>query len=321
MDIVAKLFNIKDSTTCIFGGTLLDTDVQAGYSPTLMNPSKNEEFFDHPRKGLYLYPLIKEVQNMIKPNSFPLSMMDTWINGFAPNSRGLASPSNMSSEAAEILDNSAVLKTNQLFPGSNSRLLETMFYFFSFYGNKERILDLDTFEEEDKNKLIQKGLVCNHWLENPLPMRYLVKKDGTSNSPDYLYFIGGSANLLSDSPSDNIQIIKNLYKSKIEVSRMNLFKQIKSIWLEVNNSFGENLTSEQKIHVLKTIKLYRTIYSILFIRNYFNYALNDLGIETIIDFSESGVKKVKTKKILEMYEEVYQYCKTITLLMSSLKQE
>lgn len=318
MDIISKLFNINDSATCIFGGTLIDIDITAGYDRNRMNPQKNNACIN-PKLGLCIYPLIKEVQNGLKGNSFPLSLMDTWINGFIPNSKGLSSPDHICADAADILDRLSVIKTSQLFR-SNAQLLETLFYFFAFYKQQERILNLDTFTEENKEILISKGLVCDKWAKNPLPIRYVIRKEGKNGSPDYLYFIGGSELLIADDFSETINIIKSTYEKDIyKKQNPNIFTiNSNKAWDALSEiSFDMSYDSNQRNLVVKSSELVRILSGIIWIRNYFYYAYHEMGIDSVIDFNGDDIKKVSTKKILDSYEDIYQYCKTISLLWKS----
>lgn len=319
MDIVAKLFNINDSSTCIFGGTLIDINAQAGYDKDRMNPQRNDNCIN-PKFGLCMYPLIKEIQNGVKSNSFPLSLMDTWINGFIPSSKSLAYPDKVCSDVAIILDKLSIVKTSQLFI-NRSELLETLFYFFSFYGQQDRILNLDTIKEENKEALINKGLVCDSWASRPLPIRYVIRREGRNEIPDYLYFIGGSELLIADDFSETIDVLKNiyetvLYKKQIDPLPLIIDNPNKLSWQSLTENFFDinNIDSSLKNYVLKTIEFNRILTGIICIRNYFYYAYHEMGIESIVDFNGNDIKKVSTKKILDNYEDIYQYCKTITLL-------
>jgi hypothetical protein len=315
MDIIAKLFNINDSATCIFGGTLIDINTEAGYDKDRMNPQKSD-YCLNPRFSLCMYPIIKEIQNGVKSNSFPLSLMDTWINGFIPNSKSLSNPDNICTDAANILDKLSIVKTSQLFINHNG-LLETLFYFFSFYGQQDRILNLESFEEENKETLISKGLVCDRWKKEPLPIRYVVRKEGKKGSPDYLYFIGGSELLIADDFSDTFNTLKSIYEKDLyKKPPVSLFTDSSNkIWYSLTEDFfnNHNIESSLRSYALKMSEFNRILTGIICIRNYFYYAYHEMGIETIIDFNGSDIKKVSTKKILDSYEDIYQYCKTISL--------
>lgn len=308
MDVLAQLFGIKDSSSCIFGGTVLDTNLSSGYDKEKMNPPKNEVTLN-PQLGIYLYPVIKELQSVYKEGSFPLSMMDTWVNGFAVNNKGSPSPDNMCSKSVEMLDTCSVMKTSQLVKSHDQSLLSTLFYFFKFYKHEDnRILNLDSFTEENKAKLITKGMVCSNWLENPLQVRYVIRKEGKSNLPDYLYLIGGSEDLISDNPSDGIDIIKSSFHYTSKKPGKNS-SNLRYIWNDMS-------TSDVKESTKKFVEFTRLLCGFICIRNYLYYAYHDLKIDTLIEFNGSSIKKVQTKKILELYEEVYQYCRTIALLVA-----
>jgi hypothetical protein len=316
MDVISKLFNINDSKTCIFGGTLIDVNTDSGYDENRMIPHKGTSGLN-PKIGLCLYPLIKEVQNGFKSKSFPLSLMDTWLNGFIPNSRSLSSPDNICSDAANILDKLSLVKTSQVFK-TNTSLLETLFYFFTFYRQQDRILNLDTFNDEDKETLISKGLVCDKWASNPLPIRYVIRREGKSGNPDYLYFIGGSDILIADDFSDIVTTLKTIYENNIyKKSTPKLFSEYTNIiWNSLSEDFFErnNIEISMRNSSLKLAEFIRILSGIICIRNYFYYAYHEMGIESVIDFNGNDIKKVSTKKILDNYEDIYQYCKTISLL-------
>lgn len=308
MDVLAQLFGIKDSASCIFGGTILDTNVQAGYDKDNMNPPRSEVALTA-QFGVYLYSIVKELQSVYKEGSFPRSMMDTWINGFSVNNKGCPSPDNMCSKSIEILSMCSVMKTPQLIKSHEQDLLQTLFYFFKFYKHEdERILNLESFTNENKAKLITKGVVCKNWGESPLQVRYVVRKEGKDGLPDYLYLIGGSEDLISDNPSDGIDIIKKISTSWFKKSINNLVStNFRYVWHDTSSDKGEDYK--------KLIQFTRLLCGFICIRNYLYYAYHDLKIDTLIEFNGTSIKKVPTKKVLELYEEAYQYCKTISMLI------
>jgi hypothetical protein len=307
MDVIAQLFGIKDSTTCLIGGTIIDTDLSSGYDNNCMRPPKNDSVLT-PQLGIYLYPVIKELQEVYSQGSFSLSMMDTWINGFAVNNKGGPSPDNMCSQANEIMDNCSIMKTPQMIKSSEQDLLQTLFYFFKFYKGDDRILNLESFTDSNKDWLIDKGIVCKNWLENPAQIRYMVRREGKGSSPDYLYMIGGSKDLISDNPSDGIDVISRVYSPwfKKEVKDL-LSTSFKEIW-HVNNSNSNEYYRSSREFV-------RLLCGFICIRNYLYYAYHTLKIDTLVEFNGADIKKVSTKKVLGLYEEVYQYCKTIALML------
>ncbi len=307
MDVLAKLFGIRDSSTCLIGGTIIDTDLSAGYDPNCMKPPKNNSILT-PQLGIYLYSAVRELQEINKEGSFALSMMDTWINGFAVNSKGSPSPENMCSTANEIMDECSIMKTTQMVKSHEQDLLQTLFYFFRFYKGDERILNLDSFTDSNKERLIDRGMVCAKWLENPVQIRYMVRREGKNDFPDYLYLIGGNIDLISDNPSDGIDIIRQAFSPWIKQDVKKLQEiSFKEIW-HVDGSNPSALARSAK-------ELTRLLSGFICIRNYLYYAYHVLKIDTLVEFNGADIKKVQTKKVLGLYEEVYQYCKTIALLL------
>ena len=323
IDIISKLFNINDGKTCVIGATLFDIDPAVGYSKNEMSPRKSKGTAPDKNinqiSGLYIYPSIKHIQNEFSPKSFPTSMMNTWINGFIPNTKGLPTSETSCAAANELLDKVSVLKTDQVLPQRTDGLLETLFSFFKFHGQSDTILDPSTLEcitEDKQEKLINKGMVHRKWLKSPLPIRYVIRKEGNDTVPDYLYFIGGSEELISDAPKDIINSIKELYLKSI-YKRTFGDKKIREtigVWDEVNKDITKDFTQTDKDLLLSTISFLRLNIATLFIRNYLYYAYNEMGIETIVEFNGEKPNKIPTKRVLDLYEEPYQYCKTIALI-------
>ncbi len=322
MDILAQLFNIKDSCNCLIGATLIDTNPTCGHNKHHMMTNKVGRVGNGvtSKIGVYLYQTIKDVQELYDPGSFKKCMLDTWITGFTSNYKGIPPPSNLCSAGSEILDSLSILKTSQLLKSPDLDLRETLFYFLSFYGTSKRILDLDKFTEENKNKLITKGLVSPDWNREPIPVRYVIRKENVDNGSDYLYFIGGSSVLLLDDPTETIDIIKEIVKNGIRDIANPIFKKITSdnVWQCWDNII-DNISIDKKDinHVMKFVEFHRILTGIVFIRNHLLYVKKEVGIENIVEFKGKDINRIKIKKLLESYEEVYQYCKTISLLLTN----
>jgi len=321
IDIISKLFNINDGKTCVIGATLFDCDPSVGYNKNDMAGRKSKSTAPdnniNSTLGIYIYPSIKHIQNEFKAKSFPTSMMNTWINGFIPNSKGLASSDTSCTAANELLDKMSILKTDQVLPQRHEGLLETLFSFFKFHGQTDTILPpMDCITEENQEKLISKGMVHRKWLKDPLPIRYVVRKEGNDSVPDYLYFIGGSEELISDTPKDIINSIKELYLKSI-YKRTFSDKKIREtigIWDEIGKDIVKDYAQTDRELLQATIRFLRLNIATIFIRNYLYYAYNEMGIETIVEVNGEKPNKIPTKRVLDLYEEPYQYCKTISLI-------
>jgi hypothetical protein len=326
MDIFAKLFNINDSKTAILGGTIIDTDLRSGYDKEKMLPSKRNGSM-LPNLGLLLYPGAMQLQEDFGKGSFSTSLMSTWINGFIPNNKGYAAATNVSPDVKELLDKLSIVKTEQISHTKKDLHMETLLSFLSFYGKSEAMLECDEVSADNKSALINKGLVCENWGKNPVPIRYVVRRKGDKSNPDYVYFIGGSNELLADKPSDLIETIKELYLTNVHENEAlwNMDKRVCGLW-EKNDDLKakyDKLDATDLAKMSKVFTFLRTITGVIFIRNYLHYAYNYLGIETLNEFNGGGekVKEKQTKKILDNYEEVYQYTKTITRLLYISKKD
>lgn len=322
MDVLAQLFNIKDSSNCIMGGILMDTNPTSGHDKNCMMTNKvgNVGNGATSKIGVYLYQTIKDVQEVYDPGSFKKTMLDTWITGFTANYKGIPPASNLCSAAAEILDSLSILKTSQLLKAPDQDLRETLFYFLSFYGTSKRILDLDKFTEENKNKLIDKGMVSPEWSNEPLPVRYVIRKENLIDGADYLYFIGGSPSLLRDDPTETIDTIKEICKSGIRDIGNKVFRKLtaNNIWHCWDNITDvETIDQKDVLPAMKFIEFHRILAGIVFIRNQLLYAYREVGIDSLVEFNGKDVTRVKIKKLLDSYEAVYQYSKTISLLLTN----
>lgn len=322
MDVLAQLFNIKDSSNCIMGGILMDTNPTIGHNKHCMMTTKvgNVGNGATSKIGVYLYQTIKDVQEVYDPGSFKKTMLDTWITGFTSNYKGIPPASNVCSASAEILDSLSILKTSQLLKAPDQDLRETLFHFLSFYGTSKRILDLEKFTIENKNKLVEKGMVSPDWSNDPLPVRYVIRKEKLVDDTDYLYFIGGSISLLRDDPTETIDTIKEIFKSGIKEINNRIFKKLtaNNVWHCWDNiADDENIEQKDVFQAMKFIEFHRILAGIVFIRNQLLYAHKEVGIENLVEFNGKDVNRVKIKKLLESYEEVYQYSKTISLLLTN----
>src|SRR5271156_278240 len=123
IDIISKLFNLNDSKTCIMGATVFDINPAVGYNKNDMNARKSKSTGPdnniNASLGIYIYPSIKHIQNEFSPKSFSTAMMNTWINGFIPNSKGLATSETSCAASNELLDKVSILKTDQVLPQKN----------------------------------------------------------------------------------------------------------------------------------------------------------------------------------------------------------
>lgn len=317
MDVISKLFNIKDSKTCIFGGTIIDIDIKSGHNKEdMLSPSNKIIDTACPEIGVELYTNVKDFQDSYDPKSFPKSLMDTWINGFVPNNKGLPSAEGVCDITKEYLNKLSILKFDQLYPNREEGVLDALFSFLSFYGKKESILDVEDTGNY-KERLINKGIVCKNWLNNPIQIRYVLRREGEGDALDYIYLLGGSPIILSNNPEDVIPELQTCYKKYIYGNEFLFSKNKKSyrVWDEITPEIYNNFPVNDKDKIVATIQFLRTLSGIIFIRNYLYYAYHILGIESIVEFEGDNIRKLPTKKVLSLYEESYLYCKTVSQLI------
>lgn len=318
------------------GVTLIDTNPASGRIEKINGISTPHVW--SPINALMLYPIIEDYEkNRLDKRDVDLSMACAWMTGLTPLARGLATPQHMSSNSYNWLKGRAVSTTEQILRSRPDEMLTALFSNMKWYGTNKRIVDNKHMPCDDQiTKLIEKGYVSKTWQHDPISVRYVVQILGDcAESYDYIYFIGGSEDIIGD---DLELIPKNL---------SSLYDQIRTIKDELKKTSGKKTEPEDeasksnpkflwyaydasstnptvRANILAK-KLLRTIEGIIFIRNYLVYAKNGIGISDInevVGFDESTgmaiYKTVKIVKIIEKYDNIYAYCKNLCYIFKDI---
>lgn len=339
-EIVTQTLGINCSMTMLFGGTILDTDPTAGYDQSEMETVRKPSIRS-PIAALNLYPeaIGVERDSGVKDEE-NLALAATWNNGFIPFSRGLPDPENMSRSCQTYLKTQNIVTTDQAILSRPDGWMEALFWHFQWYGSKgERIIDEEFVKESIVGKLVQQGLVCRKWAYNPVSVRYMVRiKSDDDEIPDYVYFIGGSDDLINDDLKVAIKKIQSDYKEAThffeesakstnktasEIGFRSDLSDPKNTWVAFNsgNETEEMVSAPITKARLAFKRMSRTIQGIFYIRNYLLYAKDFLCVDSLVEVDYNKKKKfnkVDIKEVLERYEDAYQYCKNLCYIYPNI---
>jgi hypothetical protein len=335
-DIQAEInatLGVKCCKTMFLGATLMDTSPEAGYDGSMTNVK--HEFEWSPHNALLLYPEVRDIESKEQEDSkvekkVDLSMACAWNTGFMPSQRGLPDATNMGRKTNNFLAGRSIITTDQVFKARGDSVLAALFPHFSWYGsNGVRMVAKENAVEEAAQKVVRKGLVSPSWLEKPLPVRYMVRIPPEAGEPDYVYFIGGSQDVIGDDlekiPAsltamyDQIRLLKeeakkaSSSKSKKSDDKNSFQATPKYLWWSYSGGVEDPLVKASVV----AKKLLRTIEAIFFIRNYLVYAEKYAGISEIHEIgwdAKAGVptfKEVEIQKIAAKYDTIYAYCKNL----------
>lgn len=313
-ELVSKTLGINCSITMKFGATIIDTNPYSGYDSTEMETKRNEYNRDI-RSSLMFYPEAVDTENESLKNSIndekeSIALAACWINGFVPYGRGMPDAEDMTRNCETYLKTQNIITTDQIFTARPEGHLEALLWHFKWYGGDEKIIDDEFVEEKNISKVVQKGLVSRNWGFNPTSIRYMVREKASSDEvPDYLYFIGGSDEMLDDDMSNTIKLLQSLIKT-YEMNKNNI-NIINNVWcVKTSDSTVDDLKIDEAENAM--IRIRRIVQGIFFIRNYLIYAKNVLSIEKLVEVDfrkKKRFNKVSIDKIIDKYEGIYQYCK------------
>lgn len=319
-ELVTQTLGINCSMTMVFGATILDTDPQSGYDNSEMEAIR-KPCDRTPESALKFYPEAISVEREAgTADDENLSLASVWMNGFIPFSRGLPDPENMSRSCETYLKSQNIVTTDQGFLSRPEGWLESLFWHFNWYNSDERIIEEDFVREEIIHKLIGKGMVCRKWQFNSPCIRYMVREKAESDDqPDYIYFIGGSQDLIRDDMMETVKEIISLYKTGISLlksSNETYSCDPSQVWhTKIAKTDSDNAISQ-------LVEMSRKIQGIFYIRNYLVYAKNFLGITELVEANFKNKKrfnKISIDKVIERYEGAYQYCKNLCYLYEDIK--
>lgn len=332
-DIVKKLLNVNSAKTMLFGATLIDTDPRAGYDMKVMAVPKHEFNFN-PINTLAVYPEVEEIlKDDWAAGNHTLALSCTYINGFVPCQCGYPDPEGMSKKSQNYFVGKSLVTTDQSFRSRPDGIINTLMAYYRWFGSSGddgRLLDKSFIQEAESTKLTRKGLVCDHWLNNPVSVRWLVRvnKNEASDS-DYVYMVGGSSDVISQSPAEFAKYITGLYDSilslkeearKSKTSSKNTNPSAEStpkfVWYAASSADMESKDPVIAANML-TKKLLRAIMGIFYIRNFFVYSKNINKISHVIEISYDSKKnepiftKIEIEKIIDKFDTIYAYCKNL----------
>lgn len=334
-----KTFNIvKDSRAMFFGATIMDTNPSAGYDPEIMTQNKKPPHPEwSPYNALTLYPEVESIEESAEDRKkASLAMACCWLNGFIHTQLGMADAANMTRTCKNFLAGRNVVTTDQLLKNRNDSKMIALYNNFSWYGSNGVKITTNGNESFDNlvddltlAKNVRQGIVCTLWKTESPMLRYFVKLDPNfdlKDNPDYLYFIGGSADVIGDNLDDvpgNIYNMLHQMKNCIDESKKVKFDDGKynpgyssdphKLWWCYS---GDSSHPVIKAHLIAK-KILRTIESVFFIRNYFIYAQKNILINEVneIGWDSKNKKAIFTKvdiqKIINKYDKIYSYCKNL----------
>lgn len=338
---INSILGVKCCKTMFLGATLMDTNVAAGYDGSMSNVK--HEFEWSPHNALTLYPEVRDIESKEQEEAkntkkVDLSMACAWNTGFMPSQRGLPDATNMSRKTNNFLCGRSIITTDQVFKARGDTILAALFPHFSWYGSAGvRMLDKDNAEPESAAKVVRKGLVSPSWLESPLPVRYMVRvPPDDSGAPDYVYFLGGSMDVIGDDLEKLPAAITSMY-DQIKLLKEDAKKNGKSKSAKVDDKTSFQATpkylwysysgpSEDAMVKANLVakKLLRTIEAIFFIRNYLVYAEKYAGISDILEIGwdkkseKPTFKEVSIQKIAQKYDTIYAYCKNLCAVYADI---
>lgn len=339
-EIVTQTLGINCSMTMLFGCTILDTDPAAGYEQSEME-SIRKPCEKSPRTALKFYPEAIDVERQSgTKDEDNLSLAAIWNNGFIPFSRGLPDPENMSRSCETYLKTQNMVTTDQAILSRPDGWLEGLFWNFKWFGsNNERIIDESFVKESVIAKLVQYGLVCRKWSFNPPSIRYMVRvKSKSDDVPDYVYFIGGSDDLMCDDINSTINIVVNEYNSVLrnleeskkqkvsqEISFRSDLADNKNTWVAYNPANETDEMNDAPITKARVAfkRVSRIIQSVFYIRNYLIYARDFLNVDKIVEIDFRNDKKfnnVDINKVIDRYSDIYEYCKNLCYIYPNIAE-
>jgi hypothetical protein len=337
-DPVSKLFNVKDARVMVFGGTIIDTNDEAGYNETTMTKQAKSPDWS-PKAALLAYPNMQNVQEEEKDNMY--GMASVWLNGFAPVKKGLYESNVMMKRSSTFLNSSGYVTTDQILKTRQPDKICSLFSCMKWYSSDEkkppmRLIDKSLASIEGKRAIIELGMSCEKWFEDPISIRYIVRNEAPENSDrgDYVYLIGGSRELLADNLTPVMNEISMLYKTSRavfdaetqkknngDVLKLSNIQSKSGIWLAYDKKRGDEGMNDSQMKLINAMrdrrKLVRLMSGVIYIRNYLRYANELLGEDTILDFdcvkgtTADICKKVPIKEVRAKYEDAYQYCKNL----------
>jgi len=330
-EIVTQTLGINCSMTMLFGGTIIDTDTSAGYDQSEMETIR-KACECSPKNSLRFYPEAIDVERQSgTKDEDNLALAAIWNNGFIPYSRGLPDPENMSGSCATYLKTQNKVTTDQAILSRPDGWLEGLFWNFKWFGSdNERIVEDEFVKESIVAKLVQNGLVCRKWAFNPPSIRYMVRvKSDNDEVPDYIYFIGGSDDLVCDNIEETVKKISSNYleymrleeqskKEKVsqEISFRSDLADNKNTWVAYNPANESEEMNESALTKARLAfkRMSRMVQGIFYIRNYLIYARDFLNIEKIVEADFRNKKKfnnIDIQNVIDRYETAYDYCKNL----------
>jgi hypothetical protein len=334
---LSSLLGVRCCKSMNFGFTIMDTNIAAGRDTEILHEKHQLDW--SPQNALMVYPEIEEIENTNNVKQ-SLAMSCAVVNGFAPYIRGITPDSSMSRQAMNFMEGRSLSTTNQSMKARHDAYLEVLFSHLSWYGAKNTIISSSDSKEieETIEKLTKRGYICSAWKKAPPQIRYVVRleKDKSEKNSDveYVYFVGGSEDVIGDNLEEIPNTIFNLYcqiktlkeeskkgsprKASSETS-LTCREDPKNLWYVFNGNSAEPLVNA---HLLAK-KMLRIIESVFFIRNYFVYASKNLVVtvdEVQYDKKTKApiYKQVDIQKVIEKYDMIYAYCKNLCYMYSDI---
>jgi hypothetical protein len=324
------------------GATLIDLDNTTGYISTksvMGSPRSSDQTVSDPKTALSLYPLIieTELENGSHDEDDSLvTMACAWINGFIPHSRGLpvADQRLVCLATNAILQKYGIVLSDQAFKSRPDDRLNSLFTAFKWYGKKDSdpIMPAEVCIDTAIKDLTYKGLVHTNWFNSPLPIRYMVHMRGNKDTHDFVYFIGGSPELLRENMSETSKDISSLWKSvkihaeearnadRITVTCSQMLGDPRRVWFQI-----DDLSEDEENHPwvksrLEMRRLNRMMQGVIYIRNALYYLKNYMKLEEIIefDYNKGEPKTLKLEDVLQRYQSVYTFVRNLCDLREEL---
>ena len=316
----------------------MDTDCASGRDSSIADVKLHHKW--SPVNSLLLYPTIEDFEkNNPDKKNIDLSLSCCWMTGFTPMRRGMPDSANMSQNSRNFIDGMSVNTTDQILKARSDGTLAALFSRMAWYGGKDaRIVDLSLVtDNEAVNKITDRGFVSKSWATSPVQVRYMVHMLPESEATyDYIYFIGGSEDIIGDNLKAIPQTITQLY-DQIKALKDESKKSTKSKKGEADDEFSGAdpkylwyaYTKQANDPVIKANllakRILRIVEGIIFIRNYLAYAKNRIGIselEEVIGYDTTKkapvLKTVEIEKILEKYDTIYAYCKNLCYIYKDI---
>lgn len=315
----ADTFGIQNPRQMILGGILIDTDERAGWEVG-MKPRRGDYVFMNPYQTLKIFP-----EGMIFSDDIGdkgLLFAETWFNGFAYPHSKVYNSKNVAEKCVKWLNKRGYILFKQELTAKSPLLMNPLFAHMSWYGDQNsRFATLKGCSDDSIKRLKESGYICSFWKDNPVQVRYVIKKKQESETDkEFVYLLGGSTDVLNHEEYHEIlpKIID--YAKSCGKRRGATFSE------EMKKSFVEWRSSLTTLEPLPMSKkewahvqyMHRFSSFINLARNFVLYGKKILGENNYIIYELNGKTKqfteISTDEIINRFNGIYEYLKTITLV-------